>query len=86
MLNRPFSAVATTPIFKALKDEAEFKGSLSKSDPRYVMLQKICNYFRESGWLRNLNGAPTARGNPSLMFPLAETWEQVREELAVRTP
>ena len=81
MLDLPFASVENMPIFRALKREAEILGSLDKSDPRYVMLQDLCNHFREAHLLRNLNGASNAFGNVNLMFPLAESWQQIREEL-----
>ena len=81
MLNLPFTEVENMPIFRALKREAEIHGQLDRSDPRYTMLQDLCNHFRETYLLRNLNGAPNARGNTNLMFPLAESWQQIREHL-----
>ena len=81
MLDLPFTVVENMPIFRALKREAEIGGPLDRSDPRYVMLQDLCNHFRETHLLRNMNGAANAWGNVHLMFPLAESWQQIREEL-----
>ena len=81
MLNLPFTDVENMPIFRALKREAEIHGQLDRSDPRYTKLQDLCNYFRENCWLTNMNGAANAWGDVHLMFPRADTWQQIRERL-----